>query len=62
MARPAGRVQSAVRFDRSVHEALKETADELGVGMNWLVNRLCAEGLERMELTSLVMTKRPRPS
>jgi hypothetical protein len=29
------RVTTAIRFDRDVHEALKETADEVGVGVNW---------------------------
>lgn len=48
----AKRISTGIRFDPALHEALKETADELGVGLNWLVNRLCEEGLERMDLTS----------
>lgn len=37
-----------IRFDLALHEALRETADDLGVSANWLVNRLCQEGLENM--------------
>lgn len=52
------RIATGIRFDPALHEALKETADELMVGMNWLVNRLCAEGLERMDLTSFSLVRR----
>lgn len=49
MARPQ-RVTTAIRFDPALHEALRETADELVVSMNWLVVRLCRVGLARIEL------------
>ena len=55
MARPRtesrDRVTTAIRFDRATHEALKETAEALTVGVNWLVNRLVEEGLARMDLS-----------
>lgn len=44
------RVTTAIRFPPEVHEALKETAAELGVGVNWLVNRAVVEMLATMEL------------
>jgi len=44
------RITTAVRFPPDVHEALKETAAELGVGVNWLINRAVTELLERIEL------------
>lgn len=51
MARPreyADRVTTAIRFEPQLHEVIKETADDLGVSVNWLVTRLVTEGLERM--------------
>jgi hypothetical protein len=61
MPRPA-RVTTAIRFDPALHEALKETADELMVSVNWLVVKLCEEGLERVDLTgwSLVRSSNGR--
>jgi len=47
-----GRVSTAVRFDPQVHEALRETADELGVGVNWLVNKFVEQGLRDMDMTA----------
>jgi len=47
---------TAIRFQLDLHEALQETAEELGVSMNWLVNRLCREGLDHMTLTELGFT------
>lgn len=52
------RVTTAVRFTPELHEVLRETADELDVGVNWLVNKLCEEGLQRMDLTGFSMTRR----
>lgn len=51
------RVATAVRFEPEVHEALVETADELGVAVNWIVNQLCKEGLARIDLTSVRVTR-----
>lgn len=51
------RVCTAIRFDPALHEALKETADELGVGINWLVTRLCEEGLNRIDLTDFSLVR-----
>jgi hypothetical protein len=51
------RVATAIRFEAETHEALKETAAELGVGMNWLVNKLCEEGLARMDLTDFSLVR-----
>lgn len=53
----AKRISTAIRFDPQLHEALKETAAELQVGLNWLVNRLCEEGLERMDLTGFTLVR-----
>lgn len=62
MARPRvydePRVATAMRLPGSLHEALKETADEMGVGMNWLVTRLLREGLDRMDLSSFTLVRR----
>jgi predicted HicB family RNase H-like nuclease len=52
------RTTTAIRFVPEVHEALRETADELGVSINWLVTKLCEEGLERMDLTGWTMTRK----
>ncbi len=52
------RIATAIRFPVSTHEVLKETADELGVGVNWLVNKLVVEGLERMDLTNWTLVRR----
>ncbi len=52
------RVATAIRFDPALHEALKETADELQVGVNWLVCKLCEEGLERIDLTNFSLVRR----
>lgn len=57
MPRPR-RVATAIRFEPATHEALKETADELGVGMNWLVNKLVEEGLARIDLTNFTLVRR----
>lgn len=54
------RVTTAVRFDRATHEALKETADALGVGANWLITRLVEEGLARMDLSAVSLTTTQR--
>lgn len=56
MPRPP-RVCTAIRFDPALHEALTETADELGVALNWLVNKLCEEGLERVDLTNFSLVR-----
>ena len=56
MAR-ARRVCTAIRFDPALHEALRETADELGIGLNWLVSKLCEEGLERIDLSSFTLVR-----
>lgn len=55
----APRVATAIRFDPALHEALKETAQELGVGVNWLVNKLCEEGLQRIDLTGFSLVRDP---
>ena len=54
---PKVRVTTAIRFPPDLHEALKETANEVGVGVNWLVNRFVREGLERMDLSSFKPTR-----
>ena len=60
MKRPrADRVTTAVRFDRDVHEALKETADEVGVGVNWLINRAVREFLANVEPMRLTREATP---
>lgn len=51
------RTATAIRLAPAVHEALRETADEMGVSMNWLVNQLCREGLERMEIPALTLVR-----
>lgn len=55
------RVATAIRFDPAIHETLKETAAELGVGVNWLVNKLCEEGLRRIDLTGFSLVRDPPP-
>lgn len=54
---PKTRITTAIRFDPALHEALKETAAELCVGMNWLVSKLCEEGLQRMDLTNFSLVR-----
>jgi hypothetical protein len=56
MPRPH-RVTTAIRFDPPLHEALKETSDELMVSLNWLVCKLCEEGLERIDLTKFSLVR-----
>jgi predicted DNA-binding ribbon-helix-helix protein len=51
------RVSTNVRFEPAIHEALRETADELGVGVNWLINKFCEEGLDNMDLTSFTFVR-----
>ena len=46
----------AMAFAADCHR--KETADELGVGVNWLVTRLVEEGLERMDLSNWTLVRR----
>lgn len=50
---PANRRTTGIRFDPVLKEALAETADELGVSVNWLVQRFCTEGLKSMDLEVL---------
>ena len=52
-------VTTAVRFPPDLHEALAETAEELTVSVNWLVNKLVAEGLDRIDLSNVSLV-RPR--
>lgn len=40
------RSATAIRFDEDLHRKLRAAADERGLTMNYLVNKLCAEGLE----------------
>lgn len=61
MPRPH-RTATAVRFDPALHEALQETAEELGVSVNWLVNKLCEEGLDRVDLTKFSLVRKPAAS
>lgn len=56
--RVSERVATAVRFEPEVHEALRETAEELCVSVNWLVTRLVEEGLRRMDLTSFTLVRK----
>jgi predicted DNA-binding protein len=59
VSRPQGpRTTTAIRFPVATHEALKETADELGVSVNWLVTRLVEGGLERMDLSNWKLVRR----
>lgn len=58
MPRPH-RIATAIRFEPPTYEALKETADELGVALNWLVNKLCEEGMERMDLGAFSLVRSP---
>lgn len=48
MPETRARTSTAIRFEPELHRRLKATADELGVPVNWLVNRLVAEGLDAM--------------
>lgn len=57
--RPQQRVTTAIRFDPALHEALRETADELGVTMNWIVTKLCREGLDSIDLANFKLVGRP---
>jgi hypothetical protein len=64
MARPREydkRVTTAIRFEPMLHEILRETADDLGVSVNWLVTRLVTEGLERLiPVDEMRLTQPPR--
>lgn len=51
------RISTGIRFDPDVHEALRETADAMGIGMNWLVNQLCKEGLVRLDLDNFTLVR-----
>lgn len=51
------RVATAVRFEPATHEALSETAEELGISLNWLVNKLCEEGLARIDLAAFSLVR-----
>lgn len=57
------RTTTAIRFDPEVHEALAETAADLGVSMNWLVNHFVEHGLQRMGPVTMldVLLEAPRP-
>lgn len=48
MGRPRDRVSTALRLDRALHERLRDAATERGVGVNWLICRLCSEGLDNL--------------
>lgn len=56
------RVATAIRFEADVREALEETAEELGVSINWLVTRLVREGLDRIDLTRFTLVRPPAGS
>jgi len=45
---PDGRVNTGCRFDPDLHAALQVAASDREVSFNWIVNRLCREGLERL--------------
>lgn len=42
------RTSTGVRFDPDVHERLVAAAEDRSVTINWLVNRLVREGLDRL--------------
>lgn len=50
---PANRRTTAIRFRPVLYESLQETAEELGVSINWLVQQFCEEGLANMDLAVL---------
>lgn len=43
-----GRHSTAIRFDAEVYERLVSESEARMVSINWIVNRLVAEGMERM--------------
>jgi len=60
---PGPRISTAIRFPAATHEALKETADALDLGVNWLVVKLVEEGLANMDLEKLrgnFLSRRPQ--
>lgn len=58
---PQNRTTTAVRFPQDIHETLRETADEVGVSINWLINRAVVEYLNRLELP-LKLTRPQAPT
>ena len=38
-----------IQFDEGVYSELTTAASERGVSINWMVNKLCEEGLNRLE-------------
>ena len=38
-----------IQFDEGVYSELTGAAKERGVSINWMVNKLCEEGLNRLE-------------
>lgn len=42
------RTATAIRFTPGVYDRLSSEAAARSVSINWLVDRLCAEGMERM--------------
>lgn len=51
------RTTTAVRFDADLHARVMAEAEARDVSMNWIINRLVREGLERMvPLTELRLT------
>lgn len=45
---PDGRINTGLRFDPDLHASILAAATEREVSFNWLVSRLCAEGMERL--------------
>lgn len=58
MAKP--RVTTAIRFDPETHAALTAAADEREVSMNWLVNRIVKEGIDRLRPAASLFLDAPR--
>lgn len=50
------RVSTAIRFKPKVHERLRAICDENDLSLNWVVNRLLEEALERVDDLELTFT------
>jgi hypothetical protein len=55
------RTTTALRIPPVLYEQVKNAADERGVGVNWLIVRLIAEGMERLIPVEELRLTRPPP-
>lgn len=53
------RSSTGIRFADDLHERLTEAAEERGLTLNWFVNRLCEEGMERLVPANELRLTRP---